>query len=256
MSYLDTAIHCVEETKEIFLSGYSQKKNITHKGMFDLVTTVDKEIEDKVVQIIQSDYPNHDILAEESHVTERRSKHRWIIDPLDGTTNFVHSVPHFSISIALEEEGEIILGVVYQPISGELFLAEKGKGAYLNNSKIHVSDVTSLSNSILATGFPYDKYQYADLYSSELKLFLEKVQGIRRFGVASLDLCFLSCGRFDGFWERKLKPWDVAASILIIKEAGGMITNFSGSPYSFQDNTIMASNSLIHKEMLSTINTN
>ncbi len=249
MTYLDVALQCVEETTAIFLKGFKAKKEITHKGVVDLVTTVDKAVEDKVIEIIHSEYPDHDILAEESHESERRSSYRWIIDPLDGTTNFAHNVPHFALSIALEHKDELILGLVYQPMSGELFHGEKGKGAFLNDEPIKVSTIPDLPQSLLATGFPYDRHQYTDLYISELKPFMEKVQGIRRAGVASLDLCYVACGRYDGFWERKLKPWDVAASLVILSEAGGQSSQFDGKAYSLKDQTIIASNSLIHREM-------
>ncbi len=249
MTYLDIAFRCVEETDDIFSKGFEEKKEITHKGVVDLVTTVDKAVEDKVIEIIHSEYPDHDILAEESHESQRSSPYRWIIDPLDGTTNFAHNVPHFALSIALEYNDELILGLVYQPISGELFHAEKGKGAFLDDEPIKVSTVPDLPQSLLATGFPYDRHQYADLYISELKLFMEKAQGIRRAGVASLDLCYVACGRYDGFWERKLNPWDVAASLVILSEAGGQSSQFDGKTYSLKDQTMIASNSLIHKEM-------
>ncbi|MDH4127881.1 MAG: inositol monophosphatase [Spirochaetota bacterium] len=253
MSYFNTAIRCVNETKDIFLNGFSNKKNIIFKGDIDLVTSVDKEIEEKVINIILSDHPNHDILAEESVQKEKKSSYRWIIDPLDGTTNFAHNVPHVALSIALERDDKLILGVVYNPMSGELFTAEKGKGAFLNEIRISVSNTPNLLNSLLATGFPYDCHQYAKLYTDELKKIMEKSQGIRRFGVASLDLCFVACGRFDGFWERKLSPWDVAASLLIIDEAGGLTTTFGGKNYALYDDTIIASNKLIHNEIISTL---
>lgn len=251
MNCFSTAIRCVEETKEIFLNGFAQKKVISFKGEIDLVTTVDKAVEEKVIQIIRSEYPDHDILAEESDQISHSSPYRWIIDPLDGTTNFAHNLPHFALSIALEHKEELILGVVYNPMTGELFSAEKGKGAYLNKKPISVSTVKSLSQSLLATGFPYDRRQYADLYLSEFKKMLIKTQGIRRAGVASLDLCYTACGRFDGFWERKLNPWDVAASILIIEEAGGKVSTFTGAKFRLSDQTILASNGHIHKEMIS-----
>jgi len=251
--FYKTAMQCVTETKEIFINGYHQDKQIAYKGAVDLVTTIDKSVEEKVIDIIHDKYPDHDILAEESDEVKRASAYRWIIDPLDGTTNFAHSHPHFALSIALEKNDSLILGIVYNPISEELFYAEKGKGAYLNNKKISVSAISSLSQALLATGFPYDRHTNADLYVSELKKMMVVSQGIRRAGVASLDLCYLACGRFDGFWERKLKPWDVAASILIIEEAGGKITTFSGNQFSFSEKTILGSNQLIHQKMVSTL---
>jgi len=250
MTFLETALKCVAETKPLFLDGYLQDKEISYKGDVDLVTTIDKAVEKKVQEIILSDYPDHDILAEESEDYSQSGSYQWIIDPLDGTTNFAHAVPHFALSMALEQDGKPILGVVYQPISDELFVAEKGKGAFLNNKKISVSKVTTLGKSLIATGFPYDRQQYADFYTKELSKMMKVSQGIRRAGVASLDLCYIACGRYDGFYERKLHPWDVAASLLIIEEAGGEVTTFTGDPYSYSEETILTSNQLIHDEMI------
>lgn len=243
------------KAKLFFRRALLKKKVISFKGEIDLVTTVDKAIEDKVIEIIRSQYPDHDILAEESQQPDHSSPYRWIIDPLDGTVNFAHNVPFFSLSIALEYNKELILGVVYHPMAQELFTAEKGKGAYLNGKKISVSTISDLSQSLLATGFPYDCHQHADLYVSEFKKMVKKAQGIRRPGVASLDICYVATGRFDGFWERKLKPWDVAASLLIVEEAGGKITTFYGKEYCFSEETLLVSNGLIHEEMLSILST-
>ncbi|MDH5680815.1 MAG: inositol monophosphatase [Spirochaetota bacterium] len=255
MSYWDTAIRCVEEVKGILLSGFHEEKIIEHKGEVDLVTSVDKAVEEKVIDIITVEHPDHDIMAEESGLTkESKGDYLWIIDPLDGTTNYAHNFPHFSLSIGLEYKGEKVFGLVYQPIADELFIAEKGSGAFLNDRRITVSRVSQLSQSLLGTGFPYDRQRNAELYTTELKTLMEKAQGIRRPGVASLDLCYLACGRYDGFWERKLHPWDVAAGILIVKEAGGMVTNQTGADFHYSDELIIASNGLIHHEMLNILN--
>ncbi len=253
LDFFDTAIRCVEETHDLFIQGYKQEKEIEFKGKVDVVTTVDKAIEQKVVDIIKAQYPDHDILAEELHHQERSNPYCWIIDPLDGTVNFAHNVPHFSLSIALEHNNEMVLGIVYNPILEELFSAEKGSGAFLNGKKISVSKTTTLLHSLTATGFPYDRWQHSNIYIEELRKIMPYVQGIRRDGVASLDLCYVACGRYDGFWERKLKPWDVSAAVLIIKEAGGKVTNYDAKDYYYTDDTLLATNKLIHQEMLKTL---
>jgi len=251
MSYRDTAIRCMEETKEILLAGFYREKIIEHKGEVDLVTSVDKAVEERIISIIRVEHPDHDIMAEESgKAKEYGSPYLWIIDPLDGTTNYAHNFPHFSLSIGLEFEGERIFALVYQPVTDELFVAEKENGAFLNGKKITVSQVSQLSQSLLGTGFPYDRQRNAELYTKELRMFMEKAQGIRRPGVASLDLCYLACGRYDGFWERKLHPWDVAAGVLIVEEAGGRVTNMIGKAYQYSEDMIVASNGLIHEEMI------
>lgn len=251
---METALQCVEETKNIFLDGYYGEVKVKYKGKIDPVTQVDTDVEAKVISIIQKNHPDHSILAEESHEKHINDKpFRWIVDPLDGTVNFAHKVPHFALSIGLEKEGELILALVYNPIVNEIYMAEKGKGAFFNNKPIQVSKRTDISKCLLGTGFPYDCHQKADLYTSELKLFMEKAEGIRRPGVASLDLCYVACGRFDGFWERELKPWDVAGGILLVEEAGGKISNFKGNSYQFGMKTIIVSNGNIHEEMLQTL---
>ncbi len=254
MDFSKTAFRCVEETKSIFINGYHSLKTIEYKGDINPVTSVDKAVENKIISIIRSDHPYHNILTEESKPLNQSSEYRWIIDPLDGTVNFAHNIPHFALSIALEYRSIMILGIVYNPMTNELFFSEKNNGAYLNNKKIAVSHIKNIKHSLIATGFPYDSWINADLYSNELNKFLKTVQGIRRAGVASLDLCYLACGRYDGFWERKLSPWDVAASILLIEEAGGKVSNFLGDKYTFSQDNIIASNNHIHNDMIKILN--
>jgi myo-inositol-1(or 4)-monophosphatase len=215
------------------------------------VTTTDRRAEEQIVHILQKNFPDHSILAEEENTIDHpHSSYRWIIDPLDGTTNFAHSYPQVSVSIALEREGELILGLVYDPLREECFRATKGQGAFLNQDRIRVSNVDELDKALLATGFPYDRRENANLYLAFFKALMIRTQGIRRAGSAALDLCYLACGRLDGFWELKLHPWDTAAGSLIVREAGGILTDFSGKGFSIWGEETLGSNGLIHGEML------
>ena len=235
---------------EIIRRTWQQPKTIGYKGAIDLVTTTDREAEHKIVEVIRRHFSDHAILAEEETDLRGNDKgYRWIVDPLDGTTNFAHSYPNFCVSVALESTVEVILGLVYDPLRGECFKAVKGEGATLNGNPIRVSGVKELDNALLATGFPYDRREKADFYLNFFKEFLTRCQGIRRNGSAALDLCYLACGRVDGFWELKLKPWDIAAGSLIVAEAGGRLSDFSGNYFSIWGNEILASNGIIHNEM-------
>jgi myo-inositol-1(or 4)-monophosphatase len=230
---------------------WQRAKEIHHKSAIDLVTATDREAEKRIVDVLQKNFPGHSILAEEeTAITAPGSSYRWIVDPLDGTTNFAHSFPQFAVSIALEYEGEMVLGLVYDPVREERFSAIKGEGALLNDTPIKVSPVAELDKALLATGFPYDHREKADFYLKFFRVFMTKSQGIRRAGAAALDLCYVACGRLDGFWELKLHAWDTAAGSLIVREAGGTVTDFSGAPFSIWGEETLASNGLIHDEML------
>lgn len=238
----------------IIRDGWRSPKTIAYKGAIDLVTSVDRAAERKIVELLQLNYPDHSILAEEE--TDRRgarNDYMWIIDPLDGSTNFAHGYPQFCVSIALQFAGETVLGVVHDPIREEWFRAIRGQGATLNDSPIRVSAINELDKSLLATGFPYDQRENADYYLSYFKAFMTRSQGIRRNGAAALDLCYIACGRIDGFWELKLKPWDTAAGALIVSEAGGKLSDFAGKPFSVYGEETLASNGLIHSEMLAAL---
>jgi len=226
---------------------------VEHKGAIDLVTEVDKSSEELLVGGLQAAFPEHDFLAEENLYPDRGKSHKWIIDPLDGTTNFAHGFPWFAVSIALEFEGTIVLGVVYHTMMDEMFTAVKGEGAYLNGTRIAVSSRSPLRGSLLATGFPYDSATDPENNFVHFANFQMGCRGIRRAGAAALDLAYVAAGRFDGFWECKLKPWDVAAGQLLVAEAGGKVTGYSGEPYSVYNHRIVASNELIHAEMLTTL---
>ena len=248
---LGVAAEAASAAGEIIRAAWDQPKTIAYKGAIDLVTSVDRESERKIVEIIQRHFSDHSILAEEeTKIESRQSEYRWIIDPLDGTTNFAHGYPQFCVSIALERSGEVILGFVDDPIRRERFSAVRQQGATLNGKPIRTSAANELDKSLLATGFPYDQREHADFYLSYFRAFMTRSQGIRRGGSAALDLCYVACGRLDGFWELKLKPWDTAAGALIVSEAGGKLSDFAGEPFSIWGNETLAANSSIHDEMV------
>jgi len=219
-------------------------------NMLNLVTEVDLKSERYIIGEIEKKFPDHDTLAEEPSNTQQDSDYRWIIDPLDGTTNYAHSYPFFCVSIALEAKKEIVIGVVYNPMLDELFLAERGKGAFLNQQSIQVSSTDKLERSLLVTGFAYDLQSNPNNNIDHFTNFLHRSQAVRRDGSAAIDLCYVASGRFDGFWEMGLKRWDVAAGGLIVQEAGGQVTDFTGSPDWTDGNRIVASNQKIHKQIL------
>ncbi len=243
------AIRAAKEAGDILRENLGKIKRIDYKSRVSLVTNIDRLAEKRVLSIIREKYPSHDILTEERRMEEKGSRYKWIIDPLDGTTNYVHGYPRYCVSIALEKNGEVILGVIYDPVPDELFLAEKGKGATLNGRKISVSTIDKLDKSLLATGFPYDRRERADEYLKIYREFMVNVQGVRRDGAAALNLCYTANGRFDGFWEEQLAPWDVAAGSLIVTEAGGRVTDFKGDRLDIYEREILASNEKIHREM-------
>ena len=248
--HLETARQAALAAGAIIRENWQKPKEIGYKGAIDLVTSIDRESERHIVESLRKSFPDHSILAEEeTEIAGSEDRYRWIVDPLDGTTNFAHGYPQFCVSIALECDGEIILGLVYDPLSGECFSALKGQGATVNGKPIHTSAVGILDQSLLATGFPYDHRENPDFYLAFFKAFTSRVQGIRRGGSAALDLCYLACGRLDGFWELKLRPWDLAAATLIVAEAGGKLSDFSGNPFSIWGTETLASNGIIHDEM-------
>jgi myo-inositol-1(or 4)-monophosphatase len=251
--YLEVAMAAAKEAGRIQMEYLGHFHSVEYKGEINPVTIVDKLCDQTISQMIVSAFPDHDLLTEESLFEMKGSPWKWIIDPLDGTTNYFHGYPCFCISIGLEVEGEMKLGVVYNPILNELFYAEKGEGAYLNGNRISVSHEDRLNRGFLCTGFPYDVRENADFYLRYFREFIVKSFALRRPGSAAIDLCYLAMGRFDGFWEFKLHAWDVAAGSLMITEAGGRVTDFQGQPFSIYSGEILASNGLIHEEMLQAI---
>jgi len=232
---------------EILMGHFGNLKEISHKGEIDLVTIADREAERVAIETIRADFAEHSILAEETGVDAGMEEgFRWIIDPLDGTTNFAHSLPVFSVSIGLEHHGRMLLGMVKAPALGETFFAERGQGATLNGKAIHVSKVADLRQALTATGFAYDRHERAHYYLKYVAEMMQRAQGIRRAGSASLDLCSVACGRIDVYWEENIQPWDIAAGMLIAEEAGARVTNYRGGMMRLSERQIVASNGLVH----------
>jgi myo-inositol-1(or 4)-monophosphatase len=228
------------------------------KGAVNPVTETDKAAEALIIGRLRSAFPDHRILAEESHGDDWRAwdapgPPMWLIDPLDGTVNFAHGFPYVGVSLALLEEGQVVVGVVYDPLRDETFAASAGGGATRNGQPIHVSSAKRLADAFLATGFPYDRRTAADNNTERLDHFLRRSHGVRRAGAAVLDLSYVACGRLDGFWEKGLHPWDVAAASLIVQEAGGRVTDFDDGPHYLSGEFFLASNGLIHGEMMRVI---
>ncbi|MCY7348003.1 MAG: inositol monophosphatase [Pyrinomonadaceae bacterium] len=249
---LNFAIETAREAGQILLEKFGRKINISKKGDINLVTEADLASEKLIIERIRSYYPKHAILAEESGeavIEGGDSVWKWIIDPLDGTTNYAHGYPCFCVNIALEHHGEIVVGVTFDPTRNELFAAEKGSGATLNNKRIRVSETEKLSEALLVTGFPYDAREKEN-FARHFTGFTTKSRGIRRDGSAAIDMAYVACGRFDGFWEEGLHAWDVAAGVLLIEEAGGRVSYYDDSKFSIYAPPICASNNLIHAEML------
>ena len=241
------------EAGEIVKKGYYSTLEFDKKSATELVTKYDKAVEDFLISKIKPLYSNYEIVAEESFLGKKLPKNAIYIDPIDGTTNFIHKIPYLGISIGIWEDYKPKEAIVYNPILDELYSAKLGEGAYLNGNKISVSKESNLQNSIIATGFPYVKHEMGKEYYwvvDSLKTLLPKIRDIRRLGAAAIDLCYLAEGKFNGFYEVNLQPWDVAASILIVKEAGGEISGIRGVEYSLENQIIVASNRKIHKQLL------
>lgn len=244
-----TLLKALTDAGKLLKTSLTKQHSITKKSELSLVTETDVACEKIVMNHILKAFPDHAILTEESP-EQGKSPSRWIIDPLDGTTNFAHGYPVACVSIAYEENGRVEVGGVFDPFRNELFFAERGCGATLNQKKIAVSKTRTLADALIATGFPYDRREKIDDYLPIFKTFLLKVRDLRRAGAAAIDLCYVACGRFDGYWECQLNPWDKAAGALIVQEAGGTVSNFSGKTLTLQDTQNVASNGLIHQEMM------
>ncbi len=235
----------------ILRAGYNKEHQINYQGVIDLVTEIDRQSEDFLLGEIRGKYPDHHIFAEESGIIQGNDEHIWFIDPIDGTVNYAHQIPVFCVSIAYAAQGSLMLGVVYDPMRDEMFTAERGKGAHLNGKPIHVSAAAELQRSLLATGFPYDAWNTRQDNFANFVHFAKMSQGVRRLGSAALDLCYVAAGRFDGFWEMALKPWDMAAGGLIAEEAGAVMTNVNGDrDYLKPPQSAIAANPAIHTLML------
>lgn len=228
---------------------------VAFKGGIDLVTDADRASEEKVVGFLQGRFPGHAVLAEEGGASQPpgAAKIRWIVDPLDGTTNFAHGVPHFCVSVAAEDEEGLAAGALFDPLRGELFLAGRGRGASLNGEPIRPSGAAALEGALLSTGFPYDVWTAPELPVSLLDAFVRRAQGMRRMGSAALDLAYVACGRYDGFFEIKLKPWDIAAGALLVAEAGGRATDLDGGRLALERGDVLASNGPLHGAMVEVV---
>ena len=232
------------------LMGYFQRRvKVEYKGDVDLVTEADRASEALITRRIRERWPGHNILGEEGTRTEQGSEYRWYVDPLDGTTNFAHGFPVFCVSLGLEHNGERVAAVIFDPTRDEMFTAEKGAGGFLNGQPIHVSAISNLAECLLATGFPsHKRHKNPNIFFyHQITL---KTHGVRRAGSAALDLCDVACGRFDGFWEFNLNPWDTAAGVLMVEEAGGRVTRFDGQPFRIDSKETLASNGLLHDALL------
>ena len=251
---LNFAIQTAHDAGRILAERFGRRIEISNKGVIDLVTEADLAAERLIIERIQSYYPRHAILAEEADASGiihagQSSEWKWIVDPLDGTTNYAHGYPCFCVSIALERDGQIELGVIHDPIRDETFAAERGMGATLNGRRIRVSEIDDLNRAMLCTGFPYNVRDDGG-FARHFHNFIMNAQAVRRDGSAALDLAYVSCGRFDGFWEEGLRPWDVAAGVLLVEEAGGGVSYYDGSPFNIYQPPILASNGLTHEAMM------
>jgi myo-inositol-1(or 4)-monophosphatase len=245
------------EAGAILRAGYNKEHQVGYKGVIDLVTEVDHQSEAFLLGEVQRDFPDHHIFSEESGVIQGNNEHIWYIDPLDGTVNYAHHIPIFSVSIAYASRGTLTLGAVYDPLRNEMFIAERGEGAYLNGRRLQVSSTTELQKSLLVTGFPYDAWNTEQDNFANFVKFAKLTQGVRRLGSAALDLSYVGAGRFDGFWELSLKPWDVAAGGLICEEARARVTNIAGeADYISPPQSILATAPGIHAHMLRELQTN
>jgi myo-inositol-1(or 4)-monophosphatase len=248
-TFLEVAVEVAQEAGKILREEMERPPTISHKSEFDLVTQADRRSEALIVGKLQKYFPDHSVAAEEGTGKDTSSEYRWHVDPLDGTTNFAHAYPCFCVSIALARKNELLLGVVYNPIYNELFTAARGEGSFFNGKRIHCSKISALKNSLLCTGFPNHNRQ-ANPNIHFYWDFTLRSHGVRRDGSAALDLASVAMGRFDSFWEFGLNPWDTAAGVILVEEAGGKITDMQGQPYTLGGVSILASNGLIHDEMV------
>jgi myo-inositol-1(or 4)-monophosphatase len=248
---LEKVIQISKEAGEVIRDAFGKNFIVETKStQTDLVTEVDKKSEEIIINFINKEYPGHAVLAEESGAHKSSSEYLWVIDPIDGTVNFAHGLPIFAVSIGVQKKGETICGVVYDVMNNTIYSAEKGSGSYRSGSKLHVSTNNDLSKSMLVTGFPYNVAENPDHAIERFNAFVINSRAVRRLGSASLDMCYVASGVFDGFWEVHLHPWDVCAANLIVEEAGGIVTNFKGEKVDIYSTQFLASNGLVHQKMI------
>ncbi|MDH4063791.1 MAG: inositol monophosphatase [Acidobacteriota bacterium] len=248
--FLATAVEAVVRAGDIHLAKFGTGVRIDKKGAIDLVTEVDLEVERMFRAMIAERFPAHDVLAEELGGTSTGARHRWVFDPLDGTTNFAHGVPIFCASLALEIDGQAEVGAVYDATRQELFTAERGVGAWLNGDPLRVSQTNEILDALLVTGFPYTVHETPQRFMPVFTAFVSRARAVRRLGSAAIDLCYVAAGRMDGFWEESLQPWDTRAGALIVEQAGGCVTGMDGQPWVPANGHILASNGALHDAML------
>jgi len=239
---------------EVLKQKFGNVDHIGKKGEIDLVTEADVAAEKIILKMLSSHFPKDNIQSEEAGVRDLSSNRTWIVDPLDGTTNFAHGFPFFAVSIGLEIDAEIVLGIVYNPVMDEFFEARKGQGAFLNDRPIHVSNARNLSDSLLATGFPYDIRERSNRIFEQFRTMLLASRGVRRAGSAAIDMCYVASGRLDGLWEENLKPWDTAAGVVIVSEAGGKLSTCDGQAFTPYRQSLVACTPMIHGEMVKALN--
>ena len=256
MEYLDFAVELARAAGDVLKHYMGLEKQVELKGRANLVTVADKEAEALIIDLIRRRYPHHAILAEESGASgpSETGEGKWIIDPLDGTTNFAHQYPFFCVSIGFERDGQVLCGAVFDPSREELFSGARGMGSFMNGRRLRVSDVETLRGGLIMTGFPYGFREKIRLAMEQFEAFLIESQAVRRGGSAALDMCYTALGRVDGFWEMDLLPWDTAAGLVIVEEAGGRVTDFSGQPFSIYGKQLLVSNGRIHQEMVEVLN--
>jgi myo-inositol-1(or 4)-monophosphatase len=246
----DLAIELARRSGAVLREGWGRIHAPERKGRIDLVTEFDRRSERLLIDGLRARFPAHAILAEESGEHQAAGTVRWLVDPLDGTTNFAHNYPFFCVSVAAECEGVLVAGAVYDPVRDEMFAAARGAGATLNGAPLRVSGISRVDDALLVTGFPYDVREHPERSVPLFQAFLTRAQGIRRDGSAALNLCYLAAGRFDGFWEGSLSPWDMAAGVVIVREAGGRVTDYDGAAFELTARRILATNTLVHDEMM------
>jgi myo-inositol-1(or 4)-monophosphatase len=253
--FLATAIEAVVRAGDIQMARVGTALDVAKKGEIDLVTEVDLEVERMFRALVAARFPTHAVLAEElgESAETTGASHCWVFDPIDGTTNFAHGLPIFCASLALEIDGRAVVGAIYDPTRRELFTAERGTGAFLNGRRLGISRATRLLDALLVTGFPYDVHSRSDEVLGLFGRFITKARAVRRLGSAAIDLCYVAAGRMDGFWEQTLRPWDLSAGALLVEEAGGRVTGMQGEPFTSRLGHVVASNGVIHQDMLHTI---
>ena len=252
----EIAARAARSAGEVLKAKFGKVQHIVKKGEIDLVTDADLAAEEIVLEMLRNHFPKDNILSEEAGIRDGSSERNWIVDPLDGTTNFAHGFPFFAVSIALEVEKEIVLGIVYNPFMGEFFEAQKGEGSFLNGTPIHVSNARKLSDSLLSTGFPYDIRERSNRIFERFKAMVVSCQGVRRGGSAAVDMCYVAAGRLDGHWEENLKPWDTAAGVVIVSEAGGRLSTFDGQPFTPYQKSLVVCTPTIHGEVVEALDEN